>query len=79
MYILHTESGIKELQHVLLLLLGCAIQCEEKERYINAIKGLDIDTQTAIVVHIKQVSLNFYVSEVAFTLSEAESDTTNEG
>lgn len=40
---------------MLLLLLGCAVQCEGKERYINAIKALDIDTQAAIVSHIKQV------------------------
>lgn len=44
---------------MLLLLLGCAVQCEEKEQYINAIKGLDIETQTAIVGYIKQVSLIF--------------------
>ena len=40
---------------MLLLLLGCAVQCEEKEQYINAIKGLDLDLQAAIVGHIKEV------------------------
>ena len=47
--------SIEGLQKVLLLLLGCAVQCEQKERYINAIKSLDLETQQAIVEYIKQV------------------------
>ncbi len=50
-----SEVSIEGLQKVLLLLLGCAVQCEQKERYINAIKSLDLETQQAIVEYIKQV------------------------
>ncbi len=55
-----SERSVRELQNVLLLLLGCAVQCEDKEKYINAIKGLPIDTQAAIVGYIKQVNTEKY-------------------
>ncbi len=50
-----SEVSIGGLQKVLLLLLGCAVQCEQKEQYINAIKSLDLETQQAIVEYIKRV------------------------
>ncbi|CAH1793297.1 unnamed protein product [Owenia fusiformis] len=50
------DLSIREVEKVLLLILGCAIQCERKEEYINNIKQLDITVQTAIVEHIKQIS-----------------------
>ena len=50
-----TEACIASLQQVLLLLLGCAVQCLRKEVYIDTIKTLDNATQEAIVEHIKQV------------------------
>ena len=44
------------LQQMLLLILGCAVQCDQKEKFIDDIKRLDIYTQQAIVDYIKQVS-----------------------
>lgn len=53
-----SDSSLQELEHVLLLLLGCAVQCDRKEQYINAIKTLDINSQKALVECIKQVTDN---------------------
>lgn len=47
---------------LLLLLLGCAVQCPNKEKFITNIKKLNVDTQLAIVECIKQVCfLDFYI------------------
>ena len=59
-FVFKTEEGQKELEKVLLLLLGCTVQCEEKENFIDNIKELDINVQHAIVEHIQEVS-RFYV------------------
>ena len=45
------------MEKVLLLLLGCTVQCEEKENFIDNIKELDINVQHAIVEHIQEVRL----------------------
>ncbi|XP_064621243.1 protein Daple-like [Lineus longissimus] len=52
------ESTVKELHKVLLLLLGCAVQCERKEDYVSAIKQLDIGTQQELVEYIKEITDN---------------------
>ena len=36
-------------------ILGCAIQCEQKEDFIDKIKGLELTVQHEIVERIKQV------------------------
>lgn len=41
---------------LLILLLGAAVQCPNKEIFIERIKELDVDTQHAIVELIKQVT-----------------------
>lgn len=46
---------VAEMKLLLLLLLGCAVQCPNKEKFITNIKTLDVDTQLAIVECIKQV------------------------
>ncbi|KAK5864702.1 hypothetical protein PBY51_015923 [Eleginops maclovinus] len=51
-----TEAAVEELRRLLLLLLGCAVQCEEKETFIQQIRSLDIETQGAIASCIKQVT-----------------------
>ena len=51
-----TDECLEQMSQVLLLLLGCAVQCDHKERYINAIKGLQVAVQQAMVTHIQQVS-----------------------
>ncbi|XP_051166692.1 girdin [Leptopilina boulardi] len=50
------ESYIGDMKLFLLLLLGCAVQCPNKEKFITKIKALDVDTQLAIVECIKQVT-----------------------
>uniref|UniRef100_A0A4W4H436 HOOK N-terminal domain-containing protein n=1 Tax=Electrophorus electricus TaxID=8005 RepID=A0A4W4H436_ELEEL len=47
---------MEEMKKLLLLLLGCAVQCDRKEEIIEKIKLLDIETQAAIVSHIQEVT-----------------------
>jgi len=44
-----------ELGRVLLLVLGCAVQSDEREQFIDNIRRLDVDVQRAIVDAIQQV------------------------
>uniref|UniRef100_A0A3Q3ENT6 Coiled-coil domain containing 88C n=1 Tax=Labrus bergylta TaxID=56723 RepID=A0A3Q3ENT6_9LABR len=53
-----SAKSMEELKRLLLLLLGCAVQCERKEEMIEKIKLLDIMTQAAIVSHIQEVTHN---------------------
>ncbi|KAJ4427776.1 hypothetical protein ANN_25429 [Periplaneta americana] len=50
-----SKAGVENMQLLLLLLLGCAVQCPNKEAFIDGIKQLDVDVQHAIVDCIKQV------------------------
>ncbi|XP_047355812.1 protein Daple [Vespa velutina] len=52
------ELHIVDMKLLLLLLLGCAVQCPNKEKFITKIKALNVDTQLAIVECIKQVTDN---------------------
>ena len=49
------EVALAEMQKLILLLLGCAVQCDKKEEFIERIKQLEIDVQHAIVMHIQEV------------------------
>ncbi|XP_025967592.2 protein Daple isoform X2 [Dromaius novaehollandiae] len=51
-------KSMDEIKKLLLLVLGCAVQCERKEEFIERIKQLDIETQAAIVAHIQEVTHN---------------------
>uniref|UniRef100_A0A673KQA6 Coiled-coil domain containing 88A n=1 Tax=Sinocyclocheilus rhinocerous TaxID=307959 RepID=A0A673KQA6_9TELE len=53
-----SEQGLEEMRKILLLLLGCAVQCNMKEEYIDRIQMLDFDTQAAIAAHIQEVTHN---------------------
>ncbi|XP_063047611.1 girdin-like isoform X3 [Engraulis encrasicolus] len=53
-----SEQGLEEMQKLLLLLLGCAVQCEKKEDYIERIQTLDFDTKAVIASHIQEVTHN---------------------
>uniref|UniRef100_A0A8C8TI51 Coiled-coil domain containing 88C n=1 Tax=Peromyscus maniculatus bairdii TaxID=230844 RepID=A0A8C8TI51_PERMB len=48
-------KSMEEIKKVLLLVLGCAVQCERKEEFIERIKQLDIETQAGIVAHIQEL------------------------
>lgn len=54
------DTAVQELQRLLLLMLGCAVQCDQKEMFIERIKQLDLDVQQAIVVHIQEVGQQSY-------------------
>uniref|UniRef100_A0A3Q4M4J5 Coiled-coil domain containing 88B n=1 Tax=Neolamprologus brichardi TaxID=32507 RepID=A0A3Q4M4J5_NEOBR len=47
---------VEELRRLLLLLLGSAVQCENKETFIQQIQSLDIETQAGIAGCIQQVT-----------------------
>ncbi|XP_059907752.1 protein Daple isoform X1 [Gadus macrocephalus] len=53
-----SAKSMEEMKRMLLLILGCAVQCERKEEMIEKIKLLDIQTQAAIVSHIQEVTHN---------------------
>lgn len=52
------SSSCEEMRVLLLLLLGCAVQCERKELFIEGIKQLDISVQHSIVECIQQITDN---------------------
>ncbi|XP_047198283.1 girdin-like isoform X3 [Hippoglossus stenolepis] len=53
-----SEQGLEEMKKLLLLLLGCAVQCEKKEEYIERIQILDFHSKAAIASHIQEVTHN---------------------
>ncbi|KAK1154980.1 protein Daple-like [Acipenser oxyrinchus oxyrinchus] len=53
-----TEAAVDEMKKLLLLLLGCAVQCERKEEFIEQIQMLDIETQTDIATYIQEITLD---------------------
>nr|XP_021528538.1 girdin isoform X2 [Aotus nancymaae] len=38
--------------------MGCAVQCQKKEEFIERIQGLDFDTKAAVAAHIQEVTHN---------------------
>ncbi|XP_029470662.1 coiled-coil domain-containing protein 88B [Rhinatrema bivittatum] len=53
-----TEQGIEEMRRFLLLLLGCAVQCERREELIDRIQALTFETQAVIASCIQEVTQN---------------------
>ncbi|XP_053102200.1 girdin isoform X3 [Hemicordylus capensis] len=53
-----SEQGTDEVKKLLLLLLGCAVQCQKKEEFIERIQSLDFDTRAAVAAHIQEVTHN---------------------
>lgn len=51
----YSKSSFEDMKLLLLLLLGCAVQCPNKESFIERIKTLPIESQHALVHYIKQV------------------------
>lgn len=45
--------------HLLQLILGCAVNCENKEKYIGAIMGMEESVQQSLMEAIQQVCLFF--------------------
>ncbi|XP_063300058.1 girdin isoform X4 [Pelobates fuscus] len=53
-----SEQATEEVKKLLLLMLGCAVQCERKEEFIEKIQNLDFDTKAAVAAHIQEVTHN---------------------
>ncbi|XP_061481737.1 girdin isoform X2 [Rhineura floridana] len=53
-----SEQGTEEVRKLLLLLLGCAVQCQKKEEFIERIQSLDFDIRAAVAAHIQEVTHN---------------------
>ena len=49
------EKSLEEMEKLLLLILGAAVQCSHKEDLIGSIKNLPVETQHAFVDKIKEV------------------------
>ncbi|XP_040207601.1 girdin isoform X2 [Rana temporaria] len=53
-----SEQGTEEMKKMLLLMLGCAVQCSRKEEFIDQIQDLNFDTKAAVAAHIQEVTHN---------------------
>uniref|UniRef100_A0A1I7YV94 HOOK_N domain-containing protein n=1 Tax=Steinernema glaseri TaxID=37863 RepID=A0A1I7YV94_9BILA len=74
-----SDGSGHELNKVLLLLLGCAVQSDQKEVFINRIKSMSLETQTALVDEIKKITdrEDIAVNIEALGLDTDESKTTH--
>ncbi|XP_051507136.1 protein Hook homolog 3-like [Myxocyprinus asiaticus] len=60
-----SEQALEELK-LLLLLLGCAVQCDRKEEYIDRIQMLlDFDTKATIAAYIQERNINISLNNPA--------------
>lgn len=62
----NTPAGRQDMTLLLLLLLSCAVQCPNKEIFIEKIKLLNLDVQHSIVDCIKQVCQWFLLRKKNF-------------
>ena len=53
---LHTDYSMDQLEKILVLLLGCVVQCDNKVPQIEQMKKMDLNQQQALVMYIKQVT-----------------------
>ncbi len=54
--VLPSDFSLDQLEKLLTLLLGCAIQCESKGPIIEKMKSMDLSQQQSLVLHIQQVT-----------------------
>ncbi|VVC28168.1 Hypothetical protein CINCED_3A000638 [Cinara cedri] len=69
-----SKSSFEDMKLLLLLLLGCAVQCPNKESFIERIKTLPIESQHALVHYIKQITES---QQIVITQENAEQLTTD--
>ncbi|XP_078351511.1 uncharacterized protein LOC144636228 isoform X2 [Oculina patagonica] len=53
-----SDEAAEELNKILLLMLGCAVQSDNKEHFIERIKGMDLEVQKSLVEYIQQITDN---------------------
>ena len=51
-----TEYSLDQMEKILVLLLGCVVQCDNKVPLIEQMKKMDLNQQQALVMYIKQVT-----------------------
>ncbi|XP_065068071.1 protein Daple-like isoform X1 [Rhopilema esculentum] len=51
-------SSLEEIKKFLLLILGCAVQCDKKEYFIEKITKMDFEVQTQLVPYIREITDN---------------------
>lgn len=49
------KSSVREIELILVLLLGCAVKCRNNETFVEKIKSLDENTKEAIARYISKV------------------------
>lgn len=70
----YSKHSFEDMKLLLLLLLGCAVQCPNKESFIERIKTLPIESQHALVHYIKQITES---QQIVITQENAEQLTTD--
>jgi hypothetical protein len=50
------DFSMDQMEKVLVLLLGCVVQCDNKVPQIEQMKKMDLNQQGALVMYIKQVT-----------------------
>ncbi|XP_076815424.1 girdin-like isoform X2 [Clavelina lepadiformis] len=53
-----SPEGLAEMQKLLLLILGCAVQCDHREQFILKMKQLTYDGMETMMNHIKYITEN---------------------
>lgn len=68
----YSKSSFEDMKLLLLLLLGCAVQCPNKESFIERIKTLPIESQHALVHYIKQVCtyLHHFIETIEYFVTK---------
>ncbi|XP_054583922.1 protein Daple-like [Eptesicus fuscus] len=51
-----SAKSMEEMKKMLVLVLGCAVQCDRKGEFFDKIQKLDIETQAGIMAHIREVT-----------------------
>eukprot|EP00794_Sanderia_malayensis_P020632 gene20632-22667_t len=65
------DFSLEETKKILLIILGCAVQCEKKEYFIEKIKEMDIEVQTELIPYIQEITesneivLSYRINEIA--------------
>ncbi|MEE6524772.1 hypothetical protein FKM82_024408, partial [Ascaphus truei] len=53
-----TDSALLEMEKLLLLMLGAAVQCEDRGQIIAGIRSLNLDLQTKLAERIQEITQN---------------------
>ena len=59
-----TKDSLREMDTLLWLMLGAAVQCNQRVAIVEAIKTLPVEVQQAIAMKIKEV-MNMHVHELS--------------